>query len=92
MTTAASATTASTITAARWRPRREAFFLRILGPGDYRYEGADLGILVMRGRLMTPKFELTERARRWIDGIRAHYQGQPLAPAAAPMERSFKIL
>ncbi|MGA0067881.1 MAG: hypothetical protein ACO3PB_00260, partial [Miltoncostaeaceae bacterium] len=28
---------------------REAFYLRIIGPGDYRYEGADLGILVMRG-------------------------------------------
>jgi hypothetical protein len=71
---------------------REAFFLRILKPGDYRSEGADLGILVLRGRVMTSKFELTERARRWIHSIRAMYRGRPLAPAAAPAERSFKIL
>ena len=31
---------------------KEAFFLRILKSGDYRYEGADLGILVTRGRAM----------------------------------------
>jgi shikimate dehydrogenase len=42
----------------------EAFFLRILQPGDYRYEGADIGILVTRGRSMTNGFKLTERAKR----------------------------
>ena len=47
----------------------EAFFLRILKEGDYRYEGADLGILVMRGRLMTDKFQLSERAKKWIAAI-----------------------
>ena len=71
---------------------REAFYLRILKPGDYRYEGADLGILVLRGRVMTSKFELTERAQRWIHGIRSMYRGQPMTPAALPAERSFKIL
>ena len=30
---------------------QEAFFLRIMKPGDYRYEGADLGILVTRGQI-----------------------------------------
>lgn len=54
----------------------EAFFLRISNVGDYQYEGADLGILVTRGRLMTPDFELTERARAWIRGIRAHFDAQ----------------
>ncbi len=29
----------------------EAFFLRIYGPGDYRWKGADLGVLVTKGRL-----------------------------------------
>ena len=29
---------------------QEAFYLRIAGAGDYRYQGADLGILVTRGR------------------------------------------
>ncbi len=73
---------------------REAFFLRILKQGDYRYEGADLGILVTRGRAMTDRFTLTERSRQWIDGIRAHYRAEPLAAeAAAPLaEHHFKFL
>jgi len=76
---------------------REALFLRISGPGDYRYEGADLGILITRGRLMTRDFTLNERAHRWIDGIRANYAAVPLAdiqPAAAttPVAGAFKIL
>jgi hypothetical protein len=73
---------------------REAFFLRILKSGDYRYEGADLGILVTRGRLMDDEFQLTERARNWISGIRAHYRAKPLAGPVEPAisDRSFKIL
>ena len=46
----------------------EAFFLRITRVGDWLYEGADIGILVMRGRTMTDDFELTERSRKWLDG------------------------
>jgi hypothetical protein len=73
----------------------EAFFLRIMDAGDYRYEGADLGILVTRGRSMTAGFELTARARRWIEGIKAEFKAQPLkAAVAAPAlaEPAFKIL
>lgn len=51
----------------------EAFYLRITGKGDYLYEGADMGILVMRGRLMTDDFKLTEKAQKWIKAIRSHY-------------------
>ncbi|MDX1639579.1 MAG: biotin carboxylase [Balneolaceae bacterium] len=51
----------------------EAFFLRIAEKGKYLYEGADMGILVMRGRLMTDDFALTERAKKWIKGIHGHY-------------------
>ena len=40
----------------------EAFYLRIAAEGQYRYPGADLGILVTRGRLQTDEHELTERA------------------------------
>ena len=40
-----------------------AFFTRITGPGDYFYEGADLGILVTRGRIETEGNELTGRCR-----------------------------
>ncbi|MBB3141830.1 biotin carboxylase [Halomonas organivorans] len=57
---------------------REAFFLRISGEGDFRYEGADLGILITRGRLMDDDFQLTERAKAWIEGIRGQFAGQPL--------------
>ena len=74
----------------------EAFFLRISGPGDYQYEGADLGILVTRGRLMTDEFTLTDRARHWIDGINAQFTA--VDPAGLPLSKplpevgSFKIL
>ncbi|HUH02047.1 MAG TPA: hypothetical protein VML75_08615, partial [Kofleriaceae bacterium] len=56
----------------------EAFFLRITRPGDYFYEGADLGILVTPGRLMTSDFQLNDRAKAWIRGIRAQYAARPL--------------
>jgi len=72
----------------------EAFFLRISGVGDFRYEGADLGILITRGRLMNEDFELTERARRWIDGITGRYHGAPVGVAEpqAPTAGAFKML
>jgi hypothetical protein len=61
----------------------EAFFLRITGVGDYLYEGADMGILVMRDRLMTKNFELTDRAQRWIDAMRAQYRSAELGSQLA---------
>jgi biotin carboxylase len=51
----------------------EAFFLRISREGDYLYEGADMGILVTRGRLMNDDFELIPRAKNWIKSIQAQY-------------------
>jgi hypothetical protein len=54
----------------------EAFYMRISRKGDYLYEGADIGILVMRNRLMTNDFKLTPRARKWIDGLRALYKSE----------------
>jgi hypothetical protein len=71
---------------------KEAFFLRISGPGDYRYKGADLGILVTRGRMMTKNFRLTRRARKWISGIRSFYQGTPLDVDQSAVNSSFKLL
>ncbi len=70
---------------------QEAFFLRILGPGDFRYEGADLGILVTRGRAMDRKFQLTDRSKQWIDGMKSMFAARPL-PSAAPSEPAFKIM
>jgi len=56
----------------------DGFFLRISGKGDYRYEGADLGILITRGRLMNDDFTLNERAKHWINGLRSQYKGTPI--------------
>ena len=52
----------------------EAFFLRISRENDYLYEGADMGILVMRGRLMTDDFQLKSRAKEWISALKAEYE------------------
>lgn len=52
---------------------QEAFFLNIAKKGEYLYEGADLGILVTRGRMMTDDFQLNERAKTWINAIRSKY-------------------
>ncbi len=57
---------------------REGFYLRIIGEGDYFYKGADMGILITRGRLMNDDFTLNDRARRWIRDIRRAYASQPL--------------
>jgi hypothetical protein len=58
----------------------EAFFFQITQPDGYLYEGADLGILVMRGRLMSDGFQLSERAIRWIKAIRAYYKADMIDP------------
>ena len=52
------------------RDESECFFLRVYGPGDYRFKGADLGVLVTKGRLQTDEPQLTERCRRLM-GMRA---------------------
>lgn len=66
----------------------EAFFLRIYPAGDYRWKGADLGVLVTKGRLQWDAAQggtaLTIRARHLIDSIRALYRGVPLAQSASP--------
>lgn len=65
----------------------EAFYLRVYGTGEYRYHGADLGILVARGRMQTDERELTERAKRWAAAINAQFEGTPPPPeqpVAAP--------
>lgn len=65
----------------------EAFFLRVYGPGDYRWKGADLGILVTKGRLQTERGVLSIRAMHFIDSIRALYTVTPLVEPA-PAKRT----
>jgi biotin carboxylase len=64
----------------------ECFFLRVYAPGDYRFKGADLGVLVTKGRMQTAA-GLTERCRRYIDGIRSQYVSEPIEqpPAVVPL-------
>ena len=62
----------------------DAFYLRIIGPGDYRYQGADLGILVTRTRLQTDDGALTERCHQWIDAIRSQFAGIAVGPGEQP--------
>jgi biotin carboxylase len=58
----------------------EAFYLRIAAEGQYRYPGADLGILVTRGRFMDAEHELLDRARGWITGIKGQFASVPPEP------------
>jgi biotin carboxylase len=68
----------------------EAFYLRVLAPGDYRYPGADLGVLVARSRMQTEDNRLTERALAWIDGIHAQFAGTAVQDAAPAGAMAFK--
>jgi biotin carboxylase len=75
----------------------EAFYLRIAQEGGYRYPGADIGILVTRGRLQTDDHELTTRAHTWITGIKKQFWTTPLppeqpAPVREPEPFSYKRL
>jgi len=74
----------------------EAFYLRIAGAGQYRYQGADLGILVTRGRFMNDEHELLDRTRSWISGIKAQFASVPLdldePPTHEPEPFGFKLL
>ena len=66
----------------------EAYFLRIYAAGDYRWKGADLGVIVTKGRLQRETetgYELTDRARQLIDAVRAQYSGTPVAATPAPI-------
>jgi biotin carboxylase len=73
----------------------EAFYLRIAGAGQYRYAGADLGILVTRGLFMDAEHELLDRARAWITGVKQQFVSVPVEPGAPikpPEPFGFKLL
>ena len=64
----------------------ECFYLRVYAPGDYRFKGADLGILVTKGRMQTTD-GLTQQCRSYIEGIRSIYQSEalPEPPSVVPL-------
>ena len=55
-------------------PEGEAFFLRVIGPGDLCYPGVGLGILMTRGRVTTDGSALNDSARAWIRGLNGRYR------------------
>ncbi len=64
----------------------EFFYLRVYGPGDYRFKGADLGVLVTKARMQSDS-NLTTTAQDYIAAIRAFYHGEPIAepPEFSPL-------
>ena len=63
----------------------EAFYLRVYTAGDYRYHGADLGILVSRGRFQTDDRQLTDRAKTWVTAINKQFEAIPVSGSSAPV-------
>jgi hypothetical protein len=72
----------------------EAFYLRVYTAGDYRYQGADMGILVSRGRMQTDERRLTERAKKWAAAINNQFECVPVSaaiPVAPPNTSTVKM-
>ena len=63
----------------------EAFYLRIYDAGDYRWKGADLGILVTKAHLEADHGGLTIHAKYLIDAIRGMYSATPVEGGEAEL-------
>lgn len=61
----------------------EALLLRTVDAGHTPAKGNCIGRLITQGRLLTDEYELNERAKSWIRGIRAHFAAQPIYEAVA---------
>ena len=66
----------------------ECFFLRIYGPGDYRWKGADLGVIVTKGRLQASSgdeesYRLGIRARHLAGSLLSAYRAEPVDAAVS---------
>lgn len=68
----------------------EAFYVRVHAAGDYRYRGADLGVLIARGRFQTDDRRLTDRAKAWIAAIHRQFEAVPVRGSAAPTPPSLE--
>lgn len=56
----------------------EAFYLRVYGVGEYKYPGADLGVLLVRDRMQTAERTLMPKASAWAKAITEQFQGRPV--------------
>lgn len=57
----------------------EAFLLRTIDAGYTAVRGGSIGRLALRGRVITDDYQLTDRAKAWIKGVRALFT----SPSAA---------
>ncbi|HEV7790054.1 MAG TPA: hypothetical protein VGP05_13695 [Pseudonocardia sp.] len=61
---------------------------RVPAVGTRGHRGADIGILVSRGRLQTEgrdgDAELTPLCRRWVEGLRSQVRATPLDGLGVP--------
>jgi hypothetical protein len=72
----------------------ECFFLRVYGPGDYRWKGADLGVIVTKGRLQTETgtpsaHRLGIRARHLVSSLAEGFAAEPVSdpvPTGPPLK------
>lgn len=64
----------------------EAFYLRVYGANEYRYPGADLGVLLVRDRMQTADRELVPKAAAWAKAITAQFAGVPVTAEIAQPE------
>ena len=62
----------------------EAFFLRILGAGEYLYKGADMGVLLVRGHMQTPADKLTSWAKNWVSAMKSQFHSTGLGTTVHP--------
>ena len=64
----------------------EAFYLRVYGEGEYRYPGADMGVVLVRDRMQTADRELMPAAARWSRAIMGQFSGQTIEEQIARPE------
>ena len=57
------------------------------GTGEYRYPGADVGVVVTRGRMQTDDRELLDRGRLWAEGLVKVFRGVPPESVVVPREQ-----
>ncbi|MCB0923835.1 MAG: hypothetical protein KDB50_04715 [Mycobacterium sp.] len=65
----------------------EAFYMRVAAPGDLRCEGCQLGVLVTRGHLQSPDYQLTEHCQHWLSAIKAKFFSTPLVQSSPIVSR-----
>jgi biotin carboxylase len=64
----------------------EAFYLRVYGAGEYRYPGADIGVIVTHGGMQADDRELLDRGRAWASAMASRFHGVPPQKAIEPPE------